>query len=116
MKLAVALGRVGASIVKEQVTPTKATLFLRVAEERGSVWIEAMTALLVGAVKKKDDWTLDVSKYFFVDNGSVRYFWRIVINKNAQDGLDFFGRACLEASLANAKELSSFPLSVGPST
>lgn len=109
MKLEDALMRIGASVVKSQIAAEKATLFLRVSEERGALWVQALTAFLLGAQQKKT-WAPDVSKYFFVSNGSIRYFWRIVITGPTEEALESFSRAALEAAMSNARELSSFPL------
>lgn len=109
MKLSAELGRVGATLVKEKITETKATLFIRVAEERGQVWIEALSSLLLSSADKKE-WSLDVSKYFYVSNGAVRYLWRIVIDGETSSCLEHFSRLAFEAAMANRKELDSFPL------
>lgn len=116
MKLGVALGRAGASLAKDLIfnaDRTKCTLYLRVAEERGHIWVEAFTAFLLAAEKTKS-WGVDVSKYYFTQNGSVRYLWRILITATAAENLDEalhgLGQQAIEAALRNAPRVDSFPL------
>lgn len=112
MKLGAALGRVGATIVKEVKADddSRSTLLLRVAENKGDQWVEAFTELMLQSAAKKGVWTIDVSKYFFTQGGTVRYFWRIIINGKLQEAYELFGRIALEVSMRHTKEISSFPL------
>lgn len=111
MKLGAALGRVGVSIVKEvKAGEERSTLLLRVAEDKGDQWVETFTELMLQTATKKGAWTVDVSKYFFTQNGTVRYFWRIIIGGKLQEAYELLGRLALEVSMRHTKEISSFPL------
>jgi len=111
VKLGAALGRIGASIVKEvKAGDDRSTLLLRVAEDKGDLWVETFTELMLQAAGRKDVWTADVSKYFFTQNGTVRYFWRIIVGGKTQEAYELLGRIALEVSMRHTKEISSFPL------
>lgn len=111
MKLGSALGRIGASIVKEvKAGEERSTLLLRVAEDKGDQWVETFTELMLRSAVKGGAWNVDVSKYFFTQNGTIRYFWRIIINGKVQDAYELFGRIALEVSMRHTREIATFPL------
>jgi hypothetical protein len=111
VKLGSALGRIGASVVKEvKAGENRTTLLLRVAEDKGDQWVETFTELMLQSAVKKGPWTVDVSKHFFTQNGAVRYFWRIIISGKVQEAYELLGRIALEVSMRHTKEIVSFPL------
>lgn len=108
VQLAAALKRVGAQIVKEKATEATATLLLRVDPEQGEKWVAVITSFLLGISEKSC--TADISKYFYVQQGAIRYLWRIVLTGDASGAISFLSSCALEISMTQVKELSSFPL------
>lgn len=108
MQLGDALKRVGATIAKEKIEETAATLYIRVDPDYGERWVEAMTQFMLVAASK--DIQLDVSKYFYVSGGSVRYLWRVVISGAVSTALSLFGSGAMAVAMAHAPEINSFPL------
>lgn len=108
MQLGDALKRVGATIAKEKIEEAVATLYIRVDLDQGERWVEAMTEFMLVAASKEIQ--LDVSKYFYVASGSVRYLWRIVITGAVNTALSLFGSCALAVAMAHTPEINSFPL------
>lgn len=111
------LRRIHAELVEEKAAEKSTTLFIRVKESGNDLWRDTFVALLLGAQDKKELFTVDASKWFYVDRGSVKYLWRVVVRgTDVSAGLTFFGHCVLGVANANAKELNSFPLSEGSTT
>lgn len=115
MKLEQAMKRIGATITKQQDKPGSSTLLLRIPEQRAAEWIDTMTAFLMAAVDP-EVWSTDVSKYFYLDQGAPRYQWRIVVRGDTEKGLNLLGNCAVNAGMAHAPEVASFPLSEGSTT
>jgi hypothetical protein len=113
MQLAVVLKRIGAEVVKESIKDTDATLYLRVDPDQGEKWVEVVTAFLMGSQDKP--YTVDVSKYFFVSKGAIRYLWRVVLTGEVTTALMLFGSCALEIAQSRVVQFDSFPL-VGRAT
>lgn len=114
MELGAALKRVGATIVKEKILDGVtggvgvATFYLRVDPDQGDKWVEVISALLISGAERA--FTLDVSKYFYVAQGAVKYLWRIIITGDTSAGMLLFGSCALTVSVEHAPEITSFPL------
>lgn len=108
MELRTALKRVGAIIVKEKIAETEATLYLRVDPAQGEVWVAAITEFLLGVDGKT--YKVDLSKYFYVSEGAIRYLWRVVLTGAVEAALGRFGAAAMQAVMARTPEMTSFPL------
>ena len=118
----VALQRIGAELAKEVSKAGSTTLFVRAKD--GDKWQETLVELLQGAAEKASSdkepdelkWKLDASKYFFVDQGEVRYLWRLVLTGNAEEGVRYVASTAFRVATKGVKELDSYPLSEGSST
>jgi hypothetical protein len=111
------LKKIKAEKVKEVATPASLTVYVRASD--GAKWRDVVVNLLQGYAELPTDkgWTLDVSKYFYVDKGDVKYLWRLVFRgEHYIDGVAVFTNCVMEIVRANAKELDSFPLSEGSTT
>lgn len=117
MNYKVALRRIHAELVEEKSAEKSTTLFIRVKEPGGEMWCDSFVALLLGAQDKKEHFTIDMSKWFYVDKGNVKYLWRVVVRgTDVPAGLAFFSHCVLGVANANTKELDKFPLSEGSNT
>lgn len=110
MELVPALQRVGAVIIKQTpLTGSSITLYFRVDPKCGDKWVETITSFLLGGVGKP--YKIDLSKYFYVDKGDVRYQWRLwVSGEEAPAALSLLAQCALEASAAHTLQFDSFPL------
>jgi hypothetical protein len=113
VQLAASLKRVGAVIVKEKATDTEGTYYLRVDPEQGAKWVDTVSGFLLGQQGKR--FTVDISKYFYVAQGEVKYLWRIVLQGDVATGLVLLGASAITAAVAHAPEITSIPL-VGRAT
>lgn len=111
-----ALTKINAAVAKELLQDKLATLYIRASN--GEKWRDTLLELLKGSAELKEkDWTLDASKYFYVDQGEVKYLWRLVFRGDDPiSGLSFFASCAMRIALRGVKELDSFPLSEGSST
>lgn len=71
------LENIGVAIVQERVDKDAATLYLRVAPEAADTWESVLFGFLLALEERC--FIADVSKYFFVVAGGVRYLWRIAV-------------------------------------
>lgn len=71
------LKKIGVTVVQERITKDAATLYLRVAPEAVDSWESVLLGFLLGLEER--GFAADVSKYFFVVAGGVRYLWRIAV-------------------------------------
>lgn len=118
MELHAALARVGVRIVKAAGTTSEGdavvapiyTLYLRVDEQQGHKWVETITGLLHSAKSNAKKFTVDVSKYFYVQGEDVRYLWRVVLTGDTEFGQGVLASAAMQAAMAFAKEVTSIPL------
>jgi hypothetical protein len=108
MQLSAALKRVGGEIRKESITEKQATLYLRIDPEQGEKWVEAITSFLLQSESKP--FTSDVSKYFFVSQGEIRYLWRVFVEGDVTMALQLFGSCVFEAAQRLVPQYDSFPL------
>lgn len=110
------LARLGAQVVKSEVSSTRATLMLRVRldEVTRSKWAGFIEEILIReAAGKRKTWTADVGQVYFLSGGVPKYLWRIVLQAKNQKGID----AALEQahgaamqSLSKGVEVTSMPL------
>lgn len=109
MDLEPALKRIGASIVKKHIAETELTIYMRVDPKQGAKWVDLVTAFLLGA--RERTYRVDLSKYFYVDQGNVKYLWRLRVTGEASPGaLVLLAQCALETSMAYAPRIDSFPL------
>ncbi len=109
MELAPALARIGVEVAQQKAGREEVTIYLRVDNAQAEKWIDFVTTFLRGAHGKK--YKVDLSKYFYLSQGDVRYLWRVFIRgATFADGIDLLRQCAVETSLAHAPQLDSFPL------
>lgn len=108
--------RLGAQIVKQDVTDTKVVLMLRVRTDdvTRSKWAGFVEESLIREeLGKRKAWTLDISQAYYLANGSPRYLWRLMIQgktkKSVATALEQLYGAAIQ-SLSAGVEVTSMPL------
>lgn len=111
-KLDTALQKVGAALAEfRQKTPTNHQYFLRVDPEKGDAWVPFIKELLFSS---DDTLTIDVSKVFYLENGTVRYLWRLICVGNVEGAQDLLIAAAI-GTVAKRNEVTEVRLnSVSP--
>lgn len=110
MDLNEALRRVGALVLNKPSEQPEAavTVYLRVDPEQGAKWSDCVQSFLLGAIGRP--YKVDVSKYFYADQGAVKYRWRIVVRgEDAKEALVLLAQCAVEAAAAHAPQFDSFP-------
>lgn len=108
MELKAALRRVGATVAQDKVEAESATIYLRVNPDQGEAWVDAVSRFLFAVEPKQ--YTADVSKYFFVAKGEVKYLWRIVLRGKVEVAIQALANSAMESAMARAPEITSMPL------
>lgn len=106
MKLVPILKRAGVTVVKAQGSGTSKTLLLRVSDMKR--WTSIVEALLLA--RSTNTWQVDLSKWYHVQDGELRYMWRLVATGEVETALNVLGRCAIESLRSGVKELDSFPL------
>lgn len=117
MNIETALGKIGAEIVsQDKLSDTSRRFMIRTGKspEHLKAWQNTITEFLLHAAelssKGKPPWTVDVSRYYFVKNGSkVKYMWRIIVSGDVDQGVAAFSGAIVRG-MGSAVELKSFPI------
>lgn len=111
-KLDTALLKVGATLAEfRQKSPTNHQYYLRVDPEKGEAWVPFVKELLFSS---DDALTIDVSKVFYLDNGQVRYLWRLICIGNVEGAQDLLIQSAI-GTVARRNEVTEVRLnSVSP--
>lgn len=78
-------------------------------------WRDIINDVLLGAVEEggKGGWAIDVSKWFFVAGGTVRFCWRVIVSgddlKKIEKGERFIAGVA-DLALRTGVEITSMPL------
>ncbi len=114
------LKRIGAVVAKEDIRANKHTLVIRIGSDSDSrgKWARFVSELLhVEQRGKVRHWKVDVGQTYFLDNGAVRYLWRLIFtaaksDKTAKIMKDIevvISQTALSA-LASSVEITEMPL------
>lgn len=78
------LARLGVETVREAAEPTRSTVMLRVPTQNDSVrlkWTGFIDSLLQAESRDgRKQWTVDISRTYYLTRSGVRYMWRLVVN------------------------------------
>lgn len=108
MNLEHALKKIGVTVVKAKGSGTSATHYLRVSIDKGALWSTLISEFLLNAVDK--EYQLDISKYFYVNQGEVLYLWRVVITGDVETARVHWARIAIQVVMANTPEVTQIPL------
>lgn len=109
MKLEKALKQIGATIVKVEKSETRVVLFLRIDQSRAGLWTQTVNDFLLSS-SRVNAWNTDVSKYFFVDGGVVKFLWRVVLGGDPYLAAAALSAATQEIGSVTSGEVTAQPL------
>lgn len=97
--------RAGIEVAKTETHPGRAVLLLRMAKQ--NFWNEVLREFLLASAKKP--WTVDISKWFYIQDSDVRFLWRVVLSGDPRQGAEALGQAAMRA-VQTSVEVVSQPL------
>ncbi len=99
------LARAGMNVVRESAAKEMHTLFVRITNT--ALWQKMVQRLLLAAADTSE-WSVDLSKSYYLDKGEVKFLWRLVFRKDHVTGVDMLNHLAIE--VIPKVELDSFPL------
>lgn len=89
MSLEKALDSVGATCVKVEDKGKQRVLHLRIHADSTEMWA-AMIGRYLPAIAESPSCIVDLSKYFYAENGSVKFLWRLVLAGDMKEAAEIF--------------------------
>jgi len=104
MELEAAMAQIGAEVVKTEEKGTTFRVWCRIPT-KGSVWSTVLREVLS---RSGAEWSVDVSKSYFVKDGSIRFLWRLIFSGDVGAATAAVVQ-CLDRSQGE-REVTSMPL------
>lgn len=121
MKYDAALRKIGCEVVSTEDLPNGShRIILRAGTKKrqADMWRDTVEAVILQADSMKSSkaptkWSVDISRYYFAVNGSVKYRWRVIITGDVKRAQDFIAATAIQSLGEHAEPVMSVPL-IGP--